>query len=53
MICYMDRTYCISPNCVNACGRKLTDAVRVAAKAAGLPISTLFAGSMATKTRSG
>lgn len=25
MICYMDRTWCASPNCQNKCGRKMTD----------------------------
>lgn len=24
MICYLDRTFCISKNCQNKCGRKLT-----------------------------
>jgi hypothetical protein len=24
LICYKDRTFCISPNCTNECGRKLT-----------------------------
>ena len=28
MICYRDTTFCISPNCQNACGRKLTESVR-------------------------
>lgn len=30
MICYRDRTYCISPNCV--CGRKLTPEIEAAAE---------------------
>lgn len=25
MICFMDRTFCCSPNCTNECGRKMTD----------------------------
>lgn len=24
-ICYKDKAFCCSPNCKNACGRKLTD----------------------------
>lgn len=27
-ICFRDRTFCISINCVNACGAKLTDEIR-------------------------
>lgn len=23
-ICFKDRTFCVSPNCTNECGRKLT-----------------------------
>lgn len=30
---YKDRTFCISPNCVNNCGRKLTENIRKDAKA--------------------
>lgn len=33
MICYRDRTFCISPGCTNECGRKLTAEVRAAARA--------------------
>lgn len=32
MICFRDRTYCVSKNCTNKCGRKLTDEVTAAAK---------------------
>tara|TARA_R100001086_G_scaffold19134_1_gene9250 strand:+ start:322 stop:516 length:195 start_codon:yes stop_codon:yes gene_type:complete len=28
MICYRDRTYCVSPDCTNECGRKLTPEIR-------------------------
>ena len=28
MMCYRDMTFCISPNCTNACGRKLTDKIK-------------------------
>ena len=40
MICYMDRSFCISPNCENKCGRKLTDEVRDGARRKRLPICT-------------
>lgn len=33
MLCYMDRTYCVSPGCVDKCGRKLTDKIRAEAVA--------------------
>lgn len=33
MLCYRDRTYCASPNCVDACGRKLTPEIQKAAEA--------------------
>ena len=26
--CYRDRTYCMSPNCKNECGRKMSEEVR-------------------------
>lgn len=42
MICYGDRTFCASPNCEGACGRKLTDEVRADANKLGLPISTAY-----------
>ena len=32
MMCYRDTTFCISPNCQNKCGRKLTDEIRAAAE---------------------
>ena len=25
MICFLDKTFCASPNCKDKCGRKLTD----------------------------
>jgi len=31
MLCYQDRTFCISPECTNECGRKLTDEIRAEA----------------------
>lgn len=32
MICYRDMTFCISENCTNECGRKLTPEIREAAE---------------------
>ena len=32
MICYKDMTFCISPNCENKCGRKLTREIQAAAE---------------------
>ncbi len=32
MICYLDRTFCSSPNCENKCGRKLTEEIIEGAK---------------------
>lgn len=50
MICYHDRTFCISPNCT--CGRKLTDHIREAAKKAGLPVAmAYFCGESTYNTR--
>lgn len=31
MMCYRDRTYCVSANCKNKCGRQLTDEIQQAA----------------------
>jgi hypothetical protein len=31
-MCYRDRTFCVSPNCQNKCGSKLTDEIREAAR---------------------
>lgn len=33
MLCYKDMAFCISPNCVNACGRKLTREIEYEAQA--------------------
>lgn len=33
MMSYGDTTFCISPNCVNACGRKLTREIELDAQA--------------------
>ena len=38
MICYRDTTFCASPNCQNACGRKLTEFELAEAKKLGLDI---------------
>lgn len=32
MFCYKDRTFCVSPSCVNACGCKLTPEIESAAQ---------------------
>jgi len=44
MICFRDMTFCVSMNCTNKCGRKLTDEVRAAARrwwgGDGAPIAT-------------
>lgn len=39
MMCYMDMTFCVSPNCKNDCGRQLTDAHRERARKIGLLIA--------------
>jgi len=28
MHCYRDTTYCMSPNCVNECGRKMSEEIK-------------------------
>lgn len=33
MICYRDTTYCVSPDCENKCGRKLTPGIEQEAHA--------------------
>jgi hypothetical protein len=40
MICYQDRTFCITPGCTKE--HALTDEVRKAAQALKLPISTAY-----------
>ena len=32
MMCYRDSTFCVSPECTNECGRKLTPEIKKAAK---------------------
>lgn len=32
MISYLDRAFCASPNCKNACGRQLTEEIMEGAK---------------------
>ena len=32
MMCYKDMTFCISPECENKCGRKLTSEIKIAAE---------------------
>lgn len=33
--CYLDKTYCISPNCKGECGSELTDEIKEAIERAG------------------
>ena len=39
MLCYKDKTFCVSPDCKNECGRKLTDKDRRGAEGLKLPLS--------------
>lgn len=39
MICFRDTTYCASLGCINECGQKMSDEVRIEARKSGLPIS--------------
>ena len=39
MLCYRDKTFCASPNCVNACGRKMTEQERAEAEKLGWPVA--------------
>ena len=40
MICYRDRTYCVSRDCVNRnCDRRMTDEVQEKANKSCLPVS--------------
>ena len=39
MICYRDRTFCVSEGCKNECGRQLTKEDREKANKMGLPIA--------------
>jgi hypothetical protein len=42
MLCYKDRTYCATPGCKNACGRKLTEEIRMAASNAGMLLAMAY-----------
>lgn len=42
MICYKDRSFCVSPMCKNECGRKLTKEILEEAKEYGLPVSCMY-----------
>ncbi len=45
MLCYRDRTFCISAYCTNKCGRQLTRKDRIAAAEMELPIGgSIFCG---------
>lgn len=39
MICYLDTTFCRSPNCQGACGRKITPEVIAGSYRTGLPLA--------------
>lgn len=39
MMCFRDKTYCQSPNCINDCGRQLTNEVKESAIRADMPIA--------------
>lgn len=39
MICFMDRRFCSSHNCVNKCGHKLSEEQKALARKLELPIS--------------
>ena len=42
MLSYKDKTFCSSPDCTNACGRKLTEAEEMDAKQRNLPIAFAY-----------
>ena len=42
MICYLDKTFCASPNCTNKCGRKITEDDRAKAIRMNLPIASAY-----------
>lgn len=41
MICYLDRTFCASPNCTNECGRQLTEEM-AAKNVNNMPVSRAY-----------
>jgi len=42
MLCYRDKTFCMSPSCKNDCGRQLTEEVSRRAEHAGLPVAAAY-----------
>lgn len=38
MLCFQDRSFCASPNCVNKCERRLTDELAKQAMLVDLPV---------------
>jgi len=49
-LCYKDKTFCMSPDCTNECGRKLTEEDKMKAQELGMLISAaLFCGIPETK----
>ena len=39
MVCYKDRSYCVSPDCKNDCKRQLTEEIRQGARDMNMPLS--------------
>lgn len=39
MVCYLDTTFCASPNCEGFCGRQFTPEVAADAQRVGLPVA--------------
>lgn len=42
MLSYKDKTFCISPNCKNECGIKLTEEIKQDARRLELPICAAY-----------
>lgn len=42
MISYRDKTFCVSPNCKNRCGRQLTEFDKAESVRVGLPLCTAW-----------
>lgn len=42
MICWRDTTYCASPDCINECGRKMSEEVKKEADKSTLPVAYAY-----------
>ena len=42
MITFKDKTFCASPNCVDECGRKMTEQEKESAKEWNLPVAYAY-----------